>query len=816
MRMNKKNALVGLILSGATILIACPVEAEFSAAPHITVLDACEYASVSSARIAWAPAEDNTPPVERDDQVGRPMLVFPLNFKSNSSWRVAWDRVGKWDLSPCQTIRLRVRVNGDAPAGMILYLHSGDGWYRANFAAIPGEEAIDLPRKKFEIEDRPGGWEQIDRIRVSVLREDGADRSIALAGLEAIARPASVAVYRNDSGVRAEPAVSEYVRQAGDALDRLAIAYEIVGDEAVVAGRLAGKKVAILPLNPVLSKKSAEGLEKFVAGGGRLIVCYCVPAPLDTLLGIRNGGVLAGEGRLRSFSFESTGQRPAISAIQNSWIAHQVSAGAETKVRAVWTDRAGVVSDEPAVTFNSNGFFVGHVLTAEDQPHKDLLLQEMIGELWPGMWVDVCKTRMEAFGKIAGFKTELDVRQAIKGNRRGSANKAAIDEPLSEASRLMNEAKRALRDPTRQAWAADCLVRAQAALTRAYAASLPSKTGEFRAVWCHRHTGVADLTWDEAIKRLADAGFNAIIPNMCWGNSAAYASRILPRAPGAEHDQLAECLAAAKKYGVAVHVWRVNWNLFGQGDQKQVATLRAAGRLQVDPSGKPIDWLCPSVPENQKLELDAMLEIVRNYDVAGLHFDYIRYPDPNGCFCPVCRKQFEQRLGSVVTNWPSDVIVGSLRQRYLQFRRDNITQLVADVSKQARAIRPTVQISAAVFPDWTSARNEVGQDWKLWVEKGYLDFVCPMQYTDNAGLFEAETQRSAGWVGGRIPLMPGIGATLGLSPDGTLQQILLSRRHAAGFVLFNYEPALLAPLDLLRLGATHNKDPITETPSHDH
>jgi hypothetical protein len=51
--------------------------------------------------------------------------------------------------------------------------------------------------------------------------------------------------------------------------------------------------------------------------------------------------------------------------------------------------------------------------------------------------------------------------------------------------------------------------------------------------------------------------------------------------------------------------------------------------------------------------------------------------------------------------------------------------------------------------------------------------------------------------------MPGIGATLGNSPDGTLQEVLAARQiGAAGFVLFNYEPALLEHLDLLRLGAT--------------
>jgi uncharacterized lipoprotein YddW (UPF0748 family) len=313
------------------------------------------------------------------------------------------------------------------------------------------------------------------------------------------------------------------------------------------------------------------------------------------------------------------------------------------------------------------------------------------------------------------------------------------------------------------------------------------------------------MTWDESIKRLADSGFNAIIVNMCWGGSAAYDSKVLPRERGVVGDRLAECLAAGKKHGVAVHVWRVNWNLGWNVDPKHKADLRAAKRLQEDPAGKPIDWLCPSNPENQKLELDAMLEIATNYDVAGIHFDYIRYPGEEGCYCPGCRQRFEARENLKVDKWPGDVISGSLRQKYLQFRRDNITQLVAAVSEQVRnlKVRPGIKISAAVFPDWPSARDQIGQDWKLWCEKGYLDFVCPMQYTDSAPLFDARTAQTVKWAGPKVPVMPGIGATLGLAPDGTLQQVLLARkRGAAGFVLFNYERALFEHLDLLKLGAT--------------
>lgn len=804
-----RNSFAGLALLAVMAnraLCAEPNPAGLSESAQQVAVDSCDYPGLESARAAWVPSERMTLPVETVAGAGRSGLALRLNFTTNDSWRVSWDHAGHWDLSACQVIRVDVSVPGDRAAGLILYLHSGGGWYAAGFGVAPGDESVELLPKKFKLEGVPGGWAGIDCIRLSILREDGVERSVTLRGIAAIVQPASVAIYRNDAGLKAEPGVPEYVRRMGDALDRLSIAYDIVGDQDVAAGRLAGKKVAILPLNPVLPKSAAAKLEAFVAGGGKLIACYRLPSPLDRLLGVVSTGTLQGEADLHAFVFTPRGGRNPVTVIQNSWLANRVTPGLGTESRSVWTGTNGVPSKEPAITSNSGGFFIGHVLTPADESHKDLLIQELIGELWPGMWRDVCRGRAANLGKVAGLKTEAELHKAILANRETSGNRKVLDDRIAEADRLTGEARAALLDTTNPARAGDCLARAHEALVQAYATSVPSRTGEFRAVWCHSPTGVSDMTWDAAIKRLADSGFNAIIPNLCWGYSAAYKSAILPRAPGSERDELAECLAAAGKYGVAVHVWRVNWNLFGRIDPEQVARLRAAGRLQIDRAGKPVDWLCPSNPENQKLELDAMLEIARQYAVAGLHFDYIRYPGPESCFCPICRQRFEAGNGAPVTHWPADVTTGPLRSSYLQFRRDNITRLVAAVSEQARLVRPGIKISAAVFPDWSGARNEVGQDWKLWVEKGYLDFVCPMQYTDDARQFEAETRQNVKLVAGKIPLMPGIGATLGLAPDGTLQQVLAARRLGVpGFVLFNYDRALLDQLDLLRLGATRRE-----------
>jgi uncharacterized lipoprotein YddW (UPF0748 family) len=229
-----------------------------------------------------------------------------------------------------------------------------------------------------------------------------------------------------------------------------------------------------------------------------------------------------------------------------------------------------------------------------------------------------------------------------------------------------------------------------------------------------------------------------------------------------------------------------------------------------------------------------MVEVVRKYDVAGIHFDYIRYPDNDHCFCAGCRERFERAIGAAVTNWPDDVLRGfsrgselhsrpadartgdrsrlqiaptnPLRQQWLDWRRGNITTVVKAVSEQARAVRPGIKISAAVFRNQTTDRDGVGQDWKLWCEKGWLDFVCPMDYTPSNSSFENMVSQQV-QLAGRVPCYPGIGVSASSSKFGIerlIEQINITRRHQThGFTIFNYgvtESRELLPL--LGLGIT--------------
>src|SRR5208283_87321 len=86
---------------------------------------------------------------------------------------------------------------------------------------------------------------------------------------------------------------------------------------------------------------------------------------------------------------------------------------------------------------------------------------------------------------------------------------------------------------------------------------------EGRAVWNHSGTGAYPGDWERSAAELQAAGFNMVLPNMLWGGLAHYASDLLPRSSTYQQygDQIAQCLAAARRHGLEVHVWKVNWNL---------------------------------------------------------------------------------------------------------------------------------------------------------------------------------------------------------------------------------------------------------------
>jgi len=418
------------------------------------------------------------------------------------------------------------------------------------------------------------------------------------------------------------------------------------------------------------------------------------------------------------------------------------------------------------------------------------MLAAVLGHLAPTLWPQMAASAMQRIGRIG----HLDGISAVAQFVRESSSRHRAAAALQKGLQIEQQARQLLarRQYPQVVQAAR---QAREHLTAAYLQAVPSRSVEGRAFWNHSGTGIYPGDWQRTARELAAAGVNMIVPNLLWAGRAHYPSDILPRSRTFEQygDQIAQCVAACRKYGIEVHVWKVNHNLSGAPDEF-VERLKREGRLQVGRTGKTRNWLCPSHPKNFELERDSMLEVVRKYDVDGLHFDYIRYPNNDHCYCDGCRRRFEAETGLHVTRWPDDCYDGPLHDRYRDWRCEQITRLVAAVSRDAKRIRPGIKISAAVFGHYPQCRTSVGQDWAAWIKAGYLDFVCPMDYTQSDAVFRSLVENQRKIIGGRIPIYPGVGA-FRLTADRMVGQIVIARSLGAdGFTIFNLEPNSAASL----------------------
>lgn len=596
-----------------------------------------------------------------------------------------------------------------------------------------------------------------------------------------------------DSSPQGEGAgARSYANTVRKALDAVGVRYTMLDDEAAETGGLLAYPVAIFPYNFEMPQAEQEAVLTYLDSGGKVIFCYAIPGTIASRLGFSLEARVEGKYETLRLDQKLLPGAPE-RVIQSSWgVMPIVIQDAQTKVVGQWVGPEGQEMGAGLV-LSPKGAYLGHVLTEPDREHKGQLLFALLGALAP-------EVAERASGEVlAEAKRTLETMAARVAGRETAAR--ARGQAFLDLARTRYAEAEQLQHSNRPLLVMEGCREAVRLAERADAAAAPERTDEFRAVWLHDAYGVPGWGWERTVKTLKEHNFNALIANQLWGGLAHYQSKLLPVSPrvAGEGDQIAEAAKWCQRYGIELHVWKVNYNL-STAPREFVAQMRAEGRLQRRRDGAEVEWLCPSDPRNLALERDSMLEVVRNYDLAGIHFDYIRYPDDQTCYCEGCHTRFEADTGTKVANWPEEVTQEPRREQFQVWRREQVTRLVRAVSTEAHRIRPGIRVSAAVFTwPWN---YEVGQAWDQWIDEGLLDFICPMNYTTDLSELRRAVTAELEVVKRRLPLYIGLGEfILPKTPDLT-DQILLSRELGAdGYVLFCYEtlgpnPERLADLRL--------------------
>lgn len=316
---------------------------------------------------------------------------------------------------------------------------------------------------------------------------------------------------------------------------------------------------------------------------------------------------------------------------------------------------------------------------------------------------------------------------------------------------------------------------------------------ELRAIWINADAipktekGIRDL-----VRSYHKANLNVLLPEVVCRGYTVYPSKLLARDPRFKGtpDPLLVMISEAHKIGMEVHPWV--W-VFRAGYTKDRGGILTAHPdwIELSKYGEDLSangglWISPSIPAARNFLISLYSELVRNYDVDGIHLDYIRYevqsPTPYG-YCENSRKLFENQYGVD----PISIDRLSYEQySWNLFRERQINTFVQRASLELRAIRPNLIISAAVGSDINTARLNLMQNWANWVDNKWVDFLTPMTYTANDIAFLGLVNGQIKTLNSKVILAPGIGLHMQTKdPAQTVRQVGITRQQfAQGQALF--------------------------------
>ena len=263
--------------------------------------------------------------------------------------------------------------------------------------------------------------------------------------------------------------------------------------------------------------------------------------------------------------------------------------------------------------------------------------------------------------------------------------------------------------------------------------------------------------WTEMLEKLKPLGINALFVQIRSTSDAFYVSDSIPwsnwltgqsgLAPANGYDPLAYMIRTAHEMGFEFHAWLNPYR----------ASMDNQTREDFSPShvlNKHPEWcllynkryiMNPGLPEVRKHVTGVVEEIVRKYDVDGIHFDDYFYPYKNGNepFRDLNTfQQFGSRFSSV-DDW----------------RRDNVDQLIQSVATVIKKVKPRVQFGISPFGVWRNSYvdplgsdthagvtcyDDLYADVRKWLQLGWIDYVVPQDYWAT-GFNLADHEKVARW-----------------------------------------------------------------------
>jgi len=333
-----------------------------------------------------------------------------------------------------------------------------------------------------------------------------------------------------------------------------------------------------------------------------------------------------------------------------------------------------------------------------------------------------------------------------------------------------------------------------AALTAAVPEAAAAPTLKGRAVWAHPgDAGTTEASVRAFVDLLARAHVNTVVMEVktsagVFWPSQRFAEAVVPEYRAFDFPAVLIREAHARK--IQVHAWFFD---FAEGADSFVVRKHPEW-LMLGPDGKPttaevlrgrpyrLAWMCPARRPGYTDQwlIPLIREFVERYDVDAIHHDYVRYPGDLApdtyCFCDYCLREVPTYASYFSQARPGDPLLGPMDRPHLEahwersprvlppnwdeysremksrlllegsffpgghrdldyffyeYRTHQIEEFTRQVFEAVRAVKPRVEVSAAVFKNPVQSGRFIGQDWRRFAP--WVQYLMPMDYRSHFG-----------------------------------------------------------------------------------
>src|SRR5690606_1108648 len=280
---------------------------------------------------------------------------------------------------------------------------------------------------------------------------------------------------------------------------------------------------------------------------------------------------------------------------------------------------------------------------------------------------------------------------------------------------------------------------------------LPEVNREFRAAWI---ASVANINWPSSrnlsteqqkaeviqiLNQLKENNFNAVIFQARPSADALYDSPYEPwsifltgengKAPSPYYDPLEFWIEECHKRGMELHVWlnpyRAHHTNGGKVGSSSMVNKMPQNIVRL---ANGMYWFDPAKKSTQDHASKIVNDIVKRYDIDGIHFDDYFYPYAsynNG-------KDFPDN-----DSWNEYLKNGGNLSR-ADWRRENVNQFIKRIYTEIKSEKNWVKFGISPFGIWKSGvpygvsglsqYDELYADAKLWLNEGWIDYFTPQLY----------------------------------------------------------------------------------------